>query len=67
MASPGDYDRFKGHGVKIKTLVPLNGQKNFKGVLLGIADDTITLKEKGTDKTVAIPFKEVAKARLIEL
>lgn len=62
-----DYDRFKGHGAKIKTHMPINGQKNFKGILLGIADDTITLKEKGTDKTVSIPFKDVAKARLIEL
>lgn len=62
-----DYDRFKGCGAKIKTSVPLNGQKNFKGVLLGIANEIITLKEIGTDKTVAIPFKEVAKARLVEL
>lgn len=62
-----DYDRFKGCGAKIKTSVPLNGQKNFKGVLLGIANEIITLKEEGTDKTFAIPFKEVARARLVEL
>lgn len=62
----GDYERFKGCAAKIKTRVPLDGQKNFKGTLLGITDDVVTVQEEGKPGTVAIPFKDIARARLVE-
>lgn len=61
-----DYDRFKGHVAKIKTRVPVESQKNFKGILLGVTDEIITLQVEGTERTVAIPFKDIARARLVE-
>jgi len=58
-----DFEKFKGRVARIKTIAPVNGQKNFKGVLLGISEETINISLD--DKTVAIPFKEVKSARLV--
>lgn len=57
-----DFERFKGKRAKIKVKAPVDGQKNFTGLLLGISDGVIKLE---TDKgEVDIPFQGVAKARL---
>ncbi|MDL2122249.1 MAG: ribosome maturation factor RimP [Deltaproteobacteria bacterium] len=58
-----DFEKFRGKVARIKTIAPINGQKNFKGVLLGISEETINISLD--DKTVAIPFKEVKSARLV--
>jgi len=58
-----DFNRFKGSVVRIRTCRPFDGQKNFKGVLLGISDETVKLMVD--NKNVAIPFKEIARARLV--
>jgi ribosome maturation factor RimP len=57
-----DYERFKENRVKIVTVQPINGQKNFKGILLGISEDMVSLSID--DKTVAIPYQEITKAHL---
>lgn len=61
-----DYDRFNGCIAKIKTRVPVESQKNFKGILLGVTDEIVTLQVEGTERKVAIPFKDIARARLVE-
>lgn len=61
-----DYDRFKGRIARIKTRVPVENQKNFKGILLGLTGEIVTLQVEGTERTVAIPFKDIARARLVE-
>ena len=38
-----DFNRFKGNVARIRTCSPLGGQKNFKGVLLGISDEKVKL------------------------
>jgi len=58
-----DFKKFRGRVARIKTIASINGQKNFKGVLLGITEETINISLD--DKTVAIPFKEVKSARLV--
>ncbi len=60
-----DFEKFKGRVARIKTIASINGQKNFKGVLLGISEETINISLD--DKTVAIPFKEVESARLVNI
>lgn len=62
LGKPEDFDRFKGKIASIRTSVPLEGQKNFKGLLLGFYDGTVKLDV--SDKTVAIPYREITKARL---
>jgi len=58
-----DFERFKGSIARIRTHKPFNGQKNFKGVLLGVSDEMVKLLVDNKD--VAIPFNEIAGARLV--
>lgn len=58
-----DFTRFKGQEAKIQTSQPIDGQKNFKGTLMGTKDNTVTILTN--DKTVAIRFDTITKARLI--
>src|SRR5436853_4215474 len=39
-----DYERFVGSRVRLRTVEPINGQRNFKGTLLGISEDTVSLE-----------------------
>lgn len=58
-----DYRRFKGQAARIQVAEPIDGQKNFKGRLMGAEDNLITILTN--DKTVAIRFDTITKARLI--
>jgi ribosome maturation factor RimP len=58
-----DYDRFKGNTVKIKTARPVNGRKNFTGMLAGITEGMVFLKI--AEDTLQIPFENISRARLI--
>lgn len=64
LSKEADYDRFKGNIARIKTIKPIGGQKNFKGVLSGLSGGIVSLLIG--DKTVAIPFEEIARARLVD-
>jgi ribosome maturation factor RimP len=65
MSRFSDFIKFKGQTAKIRTAYPINGQKNFKGILQDVMDDTIVLQ---TDAgTAVIPFREITKARLVNL
>ena len=58
-----DFMKFKGELAKIKIAQPINGQKKFKGILSGVMESNILLK---TEKdTVAIPYQDIIKARLV--
>ena len=63
LAKKIDFERFKGNEANVKTTRPIDGQKNFKGVLSGISEGTIKLVID--KKTVAIPFEEIVRAQLI--
>ena len=58
-----DFTRFKGQEAKIQVSQPIDGQKNFKGTLMGTEDKKVTILTN--DKTVAIRFDTITKARLI--
>jgi ribosome maturation factor RimP len=60
-----DFERFKGNMAKIKSARAIDGQKNFKGVLLGVAGENIKLQAQN-NKTVEIPFADIVKARLVD-
>lgn len=59
-----DFVRFKGEKAHIKTSRPVEGKKTFKGVLGGVSDGAVVLTTG--DRTVAIPFEEIRRARLIQ-
>jgi len=62
LGKPRDFERFQGHLAVIKTREPIEGQKNFKGILQEAEDETVHLLLE--DKTVTIPYREIIKARL---
>ena len=58
-----DFNRFKDQLVRIQASRSIDGQKKFKGTLTGIKDGVVTLTVM--EKSVAIPFEDIIKARLI--
>ncbi len=60
-----DFERFKGNMAKIKSAQAIDGQKNFKGTLLGVSDQNIKLQAID-NKNVEIPFSDIVKARLVD-
>ena len=64
LAKKEDFAKFKDRRAKIKTYQPLNGRKNFTGVLLGITGDQVSLQING--QIITIAHTDISKARLIE-
>jgi ribosome maturation factor RimP len=58
-----DYERFTGSLAKMRTRKPVNGQRNFRGRLLGIDGEDILFEDR-TSGRVRVPFEVVAKANL---
>ena len=64
LVSNEDFEKFKGNRVKIKTNRSIDGQKNFKGILLGISDGRVNLQLG--EQNFAIPNQDILKARLAD-
>lgn len=58
-----DFQRFTGSLVKLKTAMPLEGQRNFKGRLLEADEDKIVIETD--DEEISLPMSAVEKARIV--
>jgi len=58
-----DFQRFVGSLVKLKTAMPLEGQRNFKGRLLEASEETVVI-ETDTEE-LGIPMGVIEKARIV--
>ncbi|MEZ0262706.1 MAG: ribosome maturation factor RimP [Alphaproteobacteria bacterium] len=59
-----DFERYKGLEAKVELDTAINGQKKFKGKLLGANGDTVNLQtEEGPVQ--ALPFGHIQKAKLV--
>ena len=58
-----DFERFAGFEAKLETALPLDGQRRWKGCLLGLDGETVRLKTKSGE--VALPFAAIEKAKLV--
>lgn len=58
-----DFERFAGNLAKVKTNQAVDGQKNFRGRIVGVEDEEIVFEDK-TKGTVRFPYSAVAKANL---
>jgi ribosome maturation factor RimP len=58
-----DYDRFAGSPARIKTHRPIDGQRNFRGRLLGI-DGEVVLFDDRTSGRIRVPLESIAKANI---
>ncbi len=63
LGKPEDFVRFTGHRARIRTLQPINGRKNFTGILKGISADGVCLA-CDREETV-IPLEKISIARLV--
>jgi len=58
-----DFERFAGQTIQLRTRMPIGSQRNFKGVLKGLADGAVRLETESGEQS--FPFEEIEKARLV--
>jgi len=58
-----DFQRFTGSLVKLKTAMPLEGQRNFKGRLLEASEETVVIETETEE--LGIPMNVIEKARIV--
>lgn len=58
-----DFQRFAGSLVKLKTVMPLEGQRNFKGRLLEASEETLVIETD--DEEISLPMSTIDKARIV--
>jgi ribosome maturation factor RimP len=63
LTKPEHFIRFAGSTIKIKTFQPINGQKVFRGKLLGTADGMVKL-ELETGEVLELPLTGITKSSL---
>jgi len=60
---PRDFERFTGAEAKISMKLPIQGRRNFKGVLHGFSEGNILVEVDG--EVYELPLTKLSKARLI--
>jgi ribosome maturation factor RimP len=58
-----DFQRFTGSRVKLKTAMPLDGQRNFTGQLLSADEDYVVIETDSEE--ISIPMDALDKARIV--
>lgn len=58
-----DYERFRGSRIKVKTSQPIDGQRNFRGKLIGLVGETVSLEADGRGQ-IEIPYEQIVKANI---
>jgi len=58
-----DFQRFSGAKVKLKTIMPFDGQRNFSGRLLQADEESVVI-ETDTEE-ISIPMSALDKARVV--
>ncbi len=60
-----DYERFKGELVSVQTNLPINGRKNFKGVLRGLNAEQAVVISIENDQQISIDIREIRRTKLV--
>lgn len=58
-----DFDRFAGSEVKLKVRMPINGQRNFVGRIVGAGNDRVTLDVDGAP--LELEWSQIDRANLV--
>jgi ribosome maturation factor RimP len=58
-----DFERFTGEMVRVRLREPVAGQRNFKGRLIGVRGDCVTLSVD--ERTVDVRLDDIERARLV--
>lgn len=62
---PEHYARFVGHRVRLRLHAPLNGRRNYSGVIEGVAGDDVLTLETDDDGRLELPLRDIDKANLV--
>ena len=57
------YERYINENVKIRTRIPVDGRRNFKGKIVAVTEDQVTVEIDNLDYEV--PFEVVDRARVL--
>jgi ribosome maturation factor RimP len=63
LRSDADFRRFAGRKAEVTTVAPVDGQRRFRGVLLGVLGEAVVLQVD--QKQIQLPKQQIAQARLI--
>jgi ribosome maturation factor RimP len=63
LLTPQDFQRFAGREVRVRTGRPIDGRKQFEGVLQGLAGDCVKLSADGHE--LSVPLDQITKANLV--
>jgi ribosome maturation factor RimP len=58
-----DYQRFSGNRIKVRTSEPIDGQRNFRGKLIGVIGRSVSLDADGRGE-IEIPYEQIVKANI---
>ena len=58
-----DYERFAGRLARVKSRTPIDGQRNFRGRIVGLEDEHVVFDDK-TSGQVRLPLEAIVKANL---
>ncbi len=61
--TPAQFARFVGREAKIRTFVPVDGRRNFRGTIRATDETIVTLNVDGTE--IVLPFEQIEKANLV--
>jgi ribosome maturation factor RimP len=64
LVKESDFKRYTGQNTKVRTRVPIQGQRNFKGKIIGVTEGRLEL-EVAPGKQVGIALMDIEKANLI--
>lgn len=59
-----DFERFAGQQVKVRMRFPIEGQRNFLGLLCGLQEQQVVIEEQD-GKRVSLPLEQIEQARLV--
>lgn len=64
LVKPADYLRFAGQEIRVRSAEPVEGRRNFQGILTATGQETFVM-QSAEGETVELPYSAVASARLV--
>jgi len=64
LVKEADFKKYTGENARIRSRLPINGQRNFKGRIVNVTEGRVTF-ESAPDKQVVIACADIEKANLI--
>jgi ribosome maturation factor RimP len=64
-----DFERYAGNRIKVEMAVAINGQRRFRGLLLGLEGDAVRIHRDdpapGETSDILLPIEEMAEAKVL--